>query len=361
MEMRKQPEIQIGESLISLNGPTYFIADLAANHDGSLERAKRLIDSAARAGADAVKFQHFRAREIVSDRGFKELGRKVDHQASWKKSVYEVYELASIDWSWTPELKSTATDCGVEFMTSPYDFGAVDHIDDYVNAYKIGSGEITWLEIIEYIAQKQKPVILATGASYMADVRKAVEVLERNSSSYAILQCNTNYTGNDDNLSHLNLRVIETFGREFPDSVVGLSDHTHGDVSVLGAIALGARVIEKHFTDDNFRPGPDHGFSMNPSSWLEMVKRARGLESALGDGVKCIQANEELTAVVQRRSLRFNGNLKAGQVLTRDDLRIVRPAPHGSLAPEIFEDLLGKKLATDVSDDQAVELRNFVP
>ena len=155
----------IGENKIGFDAPLYFIADVAANHDGDLERAKDLIYLSAEAGADAAKFQHFTANTIVSDLGFKSLGGQQSHQSKWKKSVFDVYQDASINQDWTPILKETCDKAGITFFTSPYSFDLVDAVDSFVPAYKIGSGDITWLENIEYIASKKKPIILATGGS----------------------------------------------------------------------------------------------------------------------------------------------------------------------------------------------------
>src|SRR5512140_514853 len=155
-------EIQIGNHTIGEDHPTYFVADIAANHDGSLERAKYLIRLAKKAGADAAKFQNLRAPEIVSDYGFKNLGGQQSHQAAWKKSVFEVYAGASIPFEWTPQLKATCDEVGIDYFSAPYDFNAIDMLDPYVPAYKIGSGEISWPEAIERMASKGKPVLLAT-------------------------------------------------------------------------------------------------------------------------------------------------------------------------------------------------------
>ncbi|HKZ55550.1 MAG TPA: N-acetylneuraminate synthase family protein, partial [Anaerolineales bacterium] len=167
-------EIQIADRWVGGNHPTYFIADISANHDGDLQRAKALIRLAAQAGADAAKFQNFRAPKIVSDRGFRALGGQLSHQSSWQKSVFEVYQDASIPFEWTPELKATCDEAGIHYFSSPYDFEAVDMLDPVVPAHKIGSGDITWLEMLRHIAGKGKPVILATGASTIGDVHRAV-------------------------------------------------------------------------------------------------------------------------------------------------------------------------------------------
>ena len=182
--------MKIGSSQIGGNYPTYFIADIAANHDGDLDRAKKLINLAAGCGANAAKFQHFEAETIVSDYGFKDLGSQQSHQSNWKKSVFEVYKDASIGSSWTPILKEECDKAGIDFFTSPYSFElSVDHVDKYVPAYKIGSGDITWHGIIEYI-KKNKPLILASRASTLEEVQNAVSKALKINDDIA-LQCNT--------------------------------------------------------------------------------------------------------------------------------------------------------------------------
>ena len=192
--MKPDSRLNINGKQIGCDAPTYFIADIAANHDGDIQRAISLIHLAAEAGADAVKFQHFKADTIVSDEGFKSLGGQQSHQAKWGKSVFEVYQDASVNLDWTPYLKKACDEAGITFFTSPYAMDLVDAVDPYVPAYKIGSGDITWLEIIEHIAGKNKPYILATGASSMDDVKRAVDVALKVNPQLALLQCNTNYT-----------------------------------------------------------------------------------------------------------------------------------------------------------------------
>lgn len=329
--------------------PTYFIADIAANHDGDIERAKNLIYMAAEAGADAAKFQHFNAKTIVSDEGFKALGGQQSHQTKWKKSVTEVYIDASVPLLWTTTLKETCDKAGICFFTSPYDKFLVDHIDPYVPAFKIGSGDITWLEIIEHIASKQKPTIIASGASNMDDVQRAIGAALAINPKLALMQCNTNYTAELENLKYIQLNVLKCYRAMYPDMVLGLSDHTLGHTTVLGAVALGARMIEKHFTDDTARTGPDHGFSMSPKAWSDMVLATRELEYSLGNGIKKIEHNESQTAVLQRRAIRLRQDLPAGTVLTRDHVMVLRPCPVDAVSPMDLAAIPGKKLMRDIA------------
>ena len=336
-------EIQIGKHTIAVNKPTYFIADIGANHDGDLERAKLLIRLAKEAGADAAKFQNFRAPRIVSDYGFKSMGGQVSHQAKWEKSVFEVYQDASIPFEWTPVLKEECDKVGIDYFSSPYDFDAVDMLEPYVPAYKIGSGDIDWIEMLKHIAHKGKPVILSTGASTIGEVQRAVHAILAINPQLILLQCNTNYTGSPENFDHVHLRVLNTYHAMFPELVLGLSDHTPGHAAVLGAIALGARVIEKHFTDDNNRTGPDHPFAMNPFTWEEMVARSRELERSMGSPDKFVADNEAETIIVQRRCLRAAREILEGEIIDREMIDVLRPATRGAIPPHQVADVIGTR------------------
>lgn len=353
------PSFRIGDRSVGNAYPVYFVADIAANHDGDLERAKDLIYLAKEAGADAAKFQHFAASTIVSDYEFRRQQDIKSHQSNWKKSVYDTYAAASVDLNWTPVLKETCEKAGIEFMTSPYSYALADHIDPYLNAYKIGSGDITWIDYLQYLAQKNKPLLLATGASTFEDAVRAVEAVQAFNTDVCVMQCNTNYTGSIENFKYLNLRVLSCYKEMFPDCVLGLSDHTPGHSAVLGAVALGARVIEKHFTDSNGREGPDHKFSLTPASWRAMVDSTRELDFALGNGIKRIEENECSTAIVQRRSLCAARDLPAGSTLSADDLIPLRPCPPDSFLPYETEKLVGKKLKNSLQYGQSIS-RNAV-
>lgn len=341
-------DIQIGQRKIGLHHPTYFIADIAANHDGDLERARMLIRLAKEAGADAAKFQNFRAKQIVSDYGFSHMNSQVSHQASWKKSVFQVYQEASIPFEWTPMLGEECNEIGIDYFSSPYDFEATDMLDPYVPAYKIGSGEIDWLEALERMARKGKPVLLATGASTIGEVQQAVHTILAINPQLVLMQCNTNYTNSMENYDHINLNVLKTYANMFPEVVLGLSDHTHGNATVLGAVALGARVIERHFTDDNHREGPDHKFALNPQDWADMVYETRLLERALGSADKYINENERQTSIVQRRCLRAARDIKAGEVFTREMIDVLRPATPGAIKPDQISAVIHTRAIRDI-------------
>jgi len=349
-------DIKLHNRLIGPNHPTYFIADIAANHDGDLERAKLLIRLAKESGADAAKFQNFDAPKIVSDYGFKAMnGGQVSHQATWKKSVFEVYKGASIPFEWTLTLVEECNEVGIDYFSSPYDFDAIDFLDKYVEVYKVGSGEIDWIEALERMAGKGKPVFIATGASTIGEVQKAVHAVLKINKQLVLMQCNTNYTASPNNYDHLHLNVLKTYAAMFPDVVLGLSDHTHSVAPVLGAVTLGARVIERHFTDSNDREGPDHKFAMNPENWAKMVEETRLLERSLGSPDKFISGNEQDTMVVQRRCLRAAHDIKAGEIFTRDMIDVLRPATIGAIKPDQIVDVIGTKALKDMKYGQ--ELR----
>ena len=346
-------KFKINRNTISNKTSTYFIADIAANHDGKLERAKKLIKLCAKAGANAAKFQHFRAETIVHDDGFKKIG-KLDHQAKWKDSVFNVYKKASISPNWTKALVNECKKNKIDFLTAAYDLNYVDQLNKYLPAYKIGSGDITWREILIKIA-KNKPVILASGASTLKETIDATKLLLKYNKKIVLMQCNTNYTNSSKNYDYINILALKEFKNIFKDKIIlGLSDHTAGHATALGSIALGARVIEKHFTDDNNRVGPDHKFSMNPSTWKQMISASRELEKALGSGHKKLEKNEKLSVIVQRRGVWAKKELKKNDSLLKTHLKILRPCPKDSISPFEIEKYIGKKLKRNIKKNNLI-------
>ena len=345
-------KIKIRNKYIGDNFPTYFIADIASNHDQNLNRAKKLIYLAKKSGADAVKFQHFTADTLVSDIEFSKLNLK-SHQSKWKDSTYNIYKKNELLFNWTTELYKFSKENKIDFFTAAYSPELVDKVNKFVPAYKIGSGDITDHEIIKKIAKKNKPVFIATGAASEKEVQLAVSVLKKYNSKVCLMQCNTNYTGSDENLSYLNLHVLREYKTKY-DIITGLSDHTIGDFSVVAAVSLGARVIEKHFTDDNKRIGPDHYFSMNPKTWRNMVNKVRKLEIALGDGKKKIEKNEQQTSVLQRRSVMINKDKKKGSIVKKNDLIFLRPNLSKSYQPYEYYKIVGKKLKRNKYKNEAI-------
>ena len=359
--LNKPPQtFSVGGQMIGGSFPTYFIADIAANHNGSLDEAKRLIDAAKLAGADAAKFQHFRAEHIVSAEGFRSISGKLGHQAQWNKPVVQVYDDASLPWEWTVELKEHCDQVGLHFFSAPYDLGAINMLDPHVPAYKIGSGDLNWNESIDLIASKGKPVFLATGASTMDEVHSTVSRLLAKTSEICLMQCNTNYSGDLDNFRHIHLNVLKTYRVAFPQLVLGLSDHTSEHATVLGAVTLGARAIEKHFTRDRNQCGPDHAFSMEPADWQTMVDRTRELEAALGSEKKFIADNELETSIVQRRCCRASQRLPAGHRIHRKDINILRPMQANAIPPPDIDRLTGSITKREIEKGEALSWDDLI-
>lgn len=351
--------IDTGTRVISANSPTYFVADIAANHDGSLDRALMLIRRAAESGADAAKFQNFRAETIVSGKGFAELGGKLTHQAKWNKDVFEVYKDAELPVEWTDELVAECKRNGIDYFTAPYDLSFIKELSSKMPVLKIGSGDISWKESIELMISLGKPIMLATGASDIEEVRRAVELITASECPLVLMQCNTNYTGEEGNFDNLNLLVLNQYKKEFPECILGLSDHSPGHIAVLGAVALGVRVVEKHFTDDVTIPGPDHGFSLDPRMWRSMVDDTRILERCLGSGIKRVEANEKDARVVQRRALRFTRNMVRGETISEMDLIALRPCPSNGIDPWDKSQIVGEVLTRSVESDELVTHEHF--
>lgn len=266
--------------------------------------------------------------------------------------------------SWVPELAQRCEACEVAFMTTPYDLGFVDQIDPFVPAWKIGSGDVTFHELIRYVARKGKPVFLATGASTAEEVDGAFGAYLDGSGAMeygqnlVLMQCNTNYTGDWANFRHLNLRVLKYWADNY-GTPVGLSSHVPGYLDVCAAIALGACAFEKHFTDDCGRTGPDHGFALEPEQWQEMVEAAADVWDAMGDGVKKVEENEGEARIIQRRALRWFQSRCAGEQVVHSWVFPTRPCPKGGLEPHRIGEVVGKTLARNVKSDTLVRLEDL--
>jgi N-acetylneuraminate synthase len=377
-------EVKINNRKIGIEEPVYFIADIASNHNGDLVHAKELIHACAESRVDAVKMQNFSADSIVSDFGFKNLGGVKTHQSKWETSVFDSYRAASIPFEWTLELKDLCDKLGLDYFTSPYSIDIVKAVAPYLSAFKLGSGDITWHREIEEMASYDKPVIIATGASNLFEVKMAMDVALRNHAQVILLQCNTNYTASKtedialtkERFSNINLKVLETYANLWPGVPLGLSDHTHGDLTVLGAVGLyNCSAVEKHFTLDNSKTGQDHAFSMMPNEWLSMVnnteklkaeidlndsfetryvkvkkhaKDAEFLDLTIGDGKKVVSKNEENTIIVQRRAIRLRHDIAKGSVIKSGDLTVLRPCPTDAFPPYKMEELIGKQVNRDI-------------
>jgi len=312
--------IKIGNREIGANSNCYVMAEIGSNFNGKISNAKKLIKLAKESGANAAKFQSFIPEKIISRRGFE---KKIAFQAKWKKSVWEVYDEAQLPLSWHEELNRYAKSIGIDFMSTPYYHDAVDLLVKLkVPAIKIGSGEITNLEFLQYVGKTMKPIFLATGASTMKEVKDAVDTIRSTGNKRIVLmQAITQYPSP---IKDANLRVIETFREKFKLNV-GYSDHSSGSLVVLGSIALGVCTIEKHFTINTKMKGPDHQHSLDPVGFRGMVTDIRLLESALGKGVKKVEKSEKETRIIQRRGIWTIRRISKGERFSRSNLDVLRP------------------------------------
>ena len=320
-----------------------MIAEAGVNHNGDLEMARRLVEAAARTGADAVKFQTFKAERLVSRSAPKARYQKeTTGEGGTQFDMVRALELA-------PEAFRELRDCCLEhailFMSTPFDEESADLLAGLSMAvFKIGSGEITNLSFLRHVARKERPIILSTGMSGLGEVEAAVAAIEgEGNHDLILLHCVSNYPTEP---SDVNLRAMGTMARAF-DVPVGFSDHTKGIEVSLAAVALGARVVEKHFTLDRGMEGPDHRSSLEPDELSDLVRGVRIVESALGHGRKKPAESEADTASVARRSLVAARDLEAGSVLTEDMVLLRRPGT--GLPPSMRPYVVGRTLRRSVA------------
>lgn len=342
---------KIGEKEIGENKPTFIIAELSANHMNDFDIAVKTIEAMAEAGADAVKFQTFTPDTITIDCDNEYF--QIKQGTVWDGQVlHELYEDAYMPWDWQPKLKKIAEDWGLIVFSSPFDKTSVDFLEDMdVPAYKIASFEITDIPLIEYVASKGKPIIISTGIASLEDIELAVKTcLEEDNDKIALLKCTSSYPAP---LEEINLNTIPDIKDKF-GVVVGLSDHTLGGEVSTAAVALGAKIIEKHFILDRNMGGPDSDFSMEPSEFKQMVDSIRNVEKALGtvsyelsDKVK---ANREFS-----RSLFVVEDMKKGDIITEDNVRSIRPG--FGLHPKYLNKILGKKVNKDLDKGIPFDLK----
>ena len=347
-------EIKIGNKIIGDTHPTYFIAEIGANFDGSIEKAKHLIDAAKEAGADCAKFQTFSTPRIVSEGGFSHMQLKGVH-GSWGRTVSEVFKDAEFPVAWHKEIADYCKVVGIDFSTSPYFKEAVDLcVDLDVPFIKIGSGDITWLEMLDYITRKGKPVMLATGDATMSEIDEAVRTIEATGNKDLVLmQCITNYPSK---IESANVNVLKTYQSAF-DVLTGYSDHAPGHVVALASVVIGGRVIEKHFTLNKTDKGPDHPHSMEHQEFRFMVDSIREVERAMGSTRKEVVAEEGETVYVQRRCLYAKQDLKKGHIMTSEDIDILRPAL--GIPPKFKPMIIGKECKEDIVKGQPLFWNNF--
>ena len=342
-----------------LNNGLSFIAEIGGNHDGSLERALELIRLAAKAGATAAKFQHYTPGSLVDPSGIDQIPASMSPHKRTGKEVLDILQRLAVPPDWNQVLARECKVNDLDFITAPYDLSSIQPLSNLVDYFKVGSGDLQWLEKLEILKKSGKEIVLSTGASTFDEVVSAMDVLNDCHERVTLMQCNSNYDASQNSLNATNLRVLEAYKLAWPDVKLGLSDHQKSLAPVLGSIALGARVIERHFTDDNSRNGADHRVALEPEAWKEMVTESTNLISCLGSSIKKVQPNETGTRITQRRALRYSKDLKEGSVLSRDCITILRPALPGTLPPSQLENVLGKTIRKGVEKDAPISLKDF--
>jgi N-acetylneuraminate synthase/N,N'-diacetyllegionaminate synthase len=341
-------KVKIGDKLIGEEEPCFIIAEAGVNHNGSVELAKELIDAAKDAGADAVKFQTFKAENVVIEKAEKAEYQK--ETTDTEESQYEMIKKLELQENNFKELAEYAKKVGILFLSSPFDKGSVDLLDGMnVPVFKVASGEITNLPLLRHIAKKGKTIILSTGMSTLGEVEEALIVIRNEGIEEVILlHCVSNYPAR---MGDVNLRAMETLKHAFKIPV-GFSDHTVGITAPIAAVALGACIIETHFTLDRNLPGPDHKASLEPDELKKMVKAIRDVEKALGDGIKKPTKEEEEIKKIARRSVVAKVDIPEGAIITEDMLEVKRPGT--GIEPKYMEKVIGKRAKVNIYKDELI-------
>jgi len=328
----------------------FVIAEAGVNHNGSLELAKQLVDAVKESGADCVKFQTFISKNVVSKNA-----KKADYQkqrTNAEETQLDMLKKLELSFDEFVELSQYCTEKEIEFLSTAFDFESIEFLNGLgMSRWKIPSGDITNLPYLIKIAQLNMPVILSTGMSTMDDIRNAVAALKENGAGdITVLHCTTEYPTP---YSDVNLNAMLSIKKEFNVNV-GYSDHTKGIEVPIAAVALGAKVIEKHFTLDRNMEGPDHKASLEPSELKAMVDAIRNIEVALGDGKKLPAESEKKNMVVARKSIIAKRNISIGEVFSEDNLSVKRPGE--GISPMMWFDVLGKVAIRDFKEDELIEL-----
>jgi N,N'-diacetyllegionaminate synthase len=328
---------------------TFIIAEAGVNHNGSIDLAKRLIDKAAWSGVDAVKFQTFTADKLVT-----KTAKKADYQnkTTSEKSQYEMLKRLELNTEDFQILKDYCDQKGIKFMSSPFDLDSIDLLNDIgLDIWKIPSGEITNYPYLKKIAELKQEIIMSTGMANLSEVESALDLLKENGAEdITVLHCNTEYPTP---MEDVNLKAMLTIKEAFKVDI-GYSDHTKGIEIPTAAVALGAEVIEKHFTLDNSMKGPDHKASLEPEELKNMVDAIRNIEKALGNGIKKPSSSESKNKNIARKSIVAAKDIKKGELLTEDNLTIKRPG--NGINPMQWPNILGKKAKREFSFDELIEL-----
>ena len=345
-------EFKIADRKVGKENPIFIIAEMSCNHLQKYEYAEKIVREAAKAGADAIKLQTYTAdtMTINSNNKYFQLQGTI-----WEgKNLYQLYEEAYTPWEWQPKLKKLTEELGLIFFSSPFDKTSVDFLEKMdVPVYKLASYEIQDIPLIKYIAEKKKPVIFSTGMARLSDIELALDTFRENGTEeIAMLKCVSAYPTP---IEDMNLKSIQNIDQTF-DVVAGLSDHTMGITVPVVSVALGAKIIEKHLTLDRAYGGPDAPFSLEPSEFKEMVKAVRDAEKAIGKVT--YELNEkQLRSGEMGRSIFVVKDMKAGEVFTEENIRVIRPGQ--GMEPKYYESIMGQKAKVDIERGTPLQ-REFV-
>ena len=329
----------------------YIIAEAGDNHNGDFNTALKLVDVAKRAGADCVKFQTFVTEEIISK--YAEMAEYQKKNTGKEESQFEMVKRLELSFDEFRKIKEYCDRVGIQFLSTPFDLKSVDFLNELgVPFFKIPSGEITNYPYLIKIAHTGKPVVMSTGMCEPDEILAAINVLENNGGGeFTLLHCNTEYPTPLKDVNLYAMRIMKKmFGKK-----VGYSDHTKGIEVPVAAVALGACVIEKHFTLDKNMPGPDHKASLEPDELGRMVKNIRNIEIALGDGVKHVSESERKNIAIARKSIVARRNIQEGEILTEDNLAVKRPGT--GINPMQWMEVLGTRAVRDFKEDELIEIR----
>jgi N-acetylneuraminate synthase len=344
--------VRIGERWVGDGEPAYIVAEAGSNHNGSFEQALRLIDAAADARADAVKFQQFKAAKLYPR------SAGASDYLNTPRSIYEIVRDMETPDDWVPELAGHCRRRGVAFLSSPFDEESADLLDPWVPAFKVASYELTHAPLLRHIARKGKPMIVSTGAAVLDEVLRSVEIIRaEGNEQIVLLQCTAKYPTP---LDAVNARALVSL-RDATGLPTGLSDHSRDPVlAPVVAVALGACVIEKHFTLSNLLPGPDHAFAVEPVELRTLVQRVRDAEQALGHGRKETLPEEEELRAFARRSIFAARDIRPGEPLTRENVAVLRCGKLGfGLPPEALESVMGRTTARAIGAEALIRLEDL--
>ncbi len=346
--------MHLGSHIISENSPTFIIAEVGANHNGSLRLAKETIDAAAECGVDAVKFQTYTTEELLINSNNITVYGKEGHKVS--ESLKEMFDKVTLKREHHKELFEYAQHKNLLCFSTPFSVTGVHFLEELDNPiYKIASSDVNFIDMLEAIGKTRKPVFLSTGKNPIGDIDRAVDILIQNGNKeLALLHCVAKYPAP---FQEINLRVIQTLKTMFPKSIVGFSDHTQGITMALGAVSLGAQIIEKHFTLDKNLPGPDHWFSMDPEEMTSLVQEIKSLEMAFGSSRKIVTKCEKNERYWSTRSLVINRDIIIGESIQRDDLDMLRPG-YG-ISPFERDNIVGMVVARNLVKGDVLEWKHF--